>query len=1566
MAKKRLNKKVALIGLVVLAVFLLGVVAVVLRFRKNPLKFLAAAEAALAQYDYEGTERNYGQAYGCAKDDDLKIEILFKIADFHLINDKVHEHEPDWLKALGCWNTVINIDPKNIKSRMAILKYFYESGDAGNPGAWQRVEKDASELAEVIDEKLLEPDLYVLLARARAKLEIAALGQTTEREKSLEEAVSELESLRELTPENIDIYMYLARAATVIGEIENSKGVLDATRRAAEKTKEILQNAIDVAPDNAKAHVNLLEAKLLNVFANNENVQALEGDFESLVEKFSASAEVYMSLAKFYQLNIKDIDKAVKAIEKAVELDSTNADYAMASADIYYRKSSINKDKESFSRAVEIVNNALNLPEVQDVQGPRQFKHRQNRYALFTSLSTWYIEQAFEADQAGNEEQKLQWIGKAEETIHEIEQFIGTEDNVYVMKWHGMLALVKGDKTSAIRQMYSAYEQLKAGGQRDASLSYMLSRVFEGKAEIGARHEFLESALLTRPSIALQKPEALLDYAEVLLELRATRSAITAVDVYEKTCSVTDRSKLLRIRGYINTNQLNSVEELLSQVDASTEAAIEQKISFLQKRIDRINTARKKKKLDPDEGQGAETAFFKQAEMGKYREELRKSLKNLLEKKPEQNVAIALCDSHVRDGQIDQARSVIDEFLAHSPDNISAQIYQRQLSEPDPKNISKERLNQIREDVVVNISDELERCIRSGQYYLSRNQTEKAMVEFKKAYEMAPGEKRAVGILFDIALLSKDMVLAEQIVEEVRKKNLDDCEGNLFAARLDISREDFQNASNRLSKCLEMLPIFPNGYLLRSQVNNNIGNYDEAISDAKMAYRLNPTDAGFAKQLAATLYNRNLRLGRSVSSEQIAETEQALGMAIVLNPDDWSLRSINAEYISEREPAKALAARQRLLARFPNVDNSLMLGNMAMRMALKETDKQRKAGLFEIAGSAYEKACKMEPDNKAVLDAYSEFLRLTGHRDKAAELFKAQDDSLWKFYLRDGQYDKARDILEKLYELNPKDITVVKGLSGTAGKTADKEKIKRYSQELLALENTIDNELAQIQSYLEVGLLKEAELKLASFRERNPQETRGMLLEAWSAMTKGQLEKSLELVNRNLEIDSENAVAWRLRGQVNRLLGDFEQGVEDLQKSKNINANPRIRMELATAYQQVGKIEAAIGELTDALKDQQAPKRVRTMLEELYLQSGRKTELEKFYKDTLEKYPDTGFWSFRAGLFAFNQKNYEQAEGLLLKAWEASRKEGGYAKALDKYLETLWQMEKYKELLKYAAKYIDSPFAPIAYAQIAQAQFKMGSKATALDYYRKAIEKCGTNDELIVGILQNMSATVGPIEVTKWCNGRLRKNPASLAANLMMFKLHQQGRQYNKALGYIDKFLELVDPDSPVWIEQMFNKANTLTMAYIKTSDKRYISTAVSEFEKILAKQPKNADVLNNLAYFLVDSDEQLDKAVEYAKRAHEASPNKANNMDTYAYALCKVAEYAKAEELLQMAIQIFERESTAVPWDVYEHLGMAQEGLGRKAAAVASYRRALKIAGRKISKQEITELTEAIERVLQ
>lgn len=332
-----------------------------------------------------------------------------------------------------------------------------------------------------------------------------------------------------------------------------------------------------------------------------------------------------------------------------------------------------------------------------------------------------------------------------------------------------------------------------------------------------------------------------------------------------------------------------------------------------------------------------------------------------------------------------------------------------------------------------------------------------------------------------------------------------------------------------------------------------------------------------------------------------------------------------------------------------------------------------------------------------------------------------------------------------------------------------------------------------------------------------------------------------------------------------------------------------------------------------------------------------------------------------------DEREHKKANELLKKALEISaERKTAVNETLDMYLENLFLSNNFQELLKQSAKYIDTSYASIAYAQMAQTYMKMGSRTKAVYYYRKAIEKVPVGKGITIGILENMLKTIGPAEVVKWCNETLQKNPNSRPANLMLFDLVQRSGDYNKALKYVNTLLSKTQPNGPAWSDYMVKKCNTLVMAYMKTSNKKYLLDGISEFEKILEFQPDNANVLNNLAYLLADNNEQIEKAVQYAKRAYEAMPNDGNNLDTYAYTLCKTGEYAKAEEQAQMAIQIFERNSKEVIWDVYRHLGMAQEGLGKNGEAATSYRQALKIAGEGISKIDKDQLNESIERLLQ
>jgi tetratricopeptide (TPR) repeat protein len=300
------------------------------------------------------------------------------------------------------------------------------------------------------------------------------------------------------------------------------------------------------------------------------------------------------------------------------------------------------------------------------------------------------------------------------------------------------------------------------------------------------------------------------------------------------------------------------------------------------------------------------------------------------------------------------------------------------------------------------------------------------------------------------------------------------------------------------------------------------------------------------------------------------------------------------------------------------------------------------------------------------------------------------------------------------------------------------------------------------------------------------------------------------------------------------------------------------------------------------------------------------------------------------------------------------------------YLETLFKRRKYKKLVDYATKYLDTEFAPFAYAQIAQAYYRSGSRVKAMVYYRKAIEKSGTDDQLAMGILENMLKIVGRPGVVNWCNEKLKTNPDSLPANLMMFELAQKARKPDEAIEHIDSLLTAITPESPIWVKYMIKKASALSMAYVTTSQEKYLLSAIKVFERILLKTPDDPLVLNDLAYLLADNNEQIDKAVEYAKRAHQALPNDGNILDTYAYTLYKKSEYKKAAELFRTSIQIFKRNSREIPWGVYSNLGMAQEELDQKADAAASYTKALALAGNRISTIDKEKLTKSLERVMQ
>ena len=369
------------------------------------------------------------------------------------------------------------------------------------------------------------------------------------------------------------------------------------------------------------------------------------------------------------------------------------------------------------------------------------------------------------------------------------------------------------------------------------------------------------------------------------------------------------------------------------------------------------------------------------------------------------------------------------------------------------------------------------------------------------AAKSASPRRVAVGHLFDLARRQENWPLAQETAELAKRDNLDDCDGHLFAARLASAKKEYAAALSHLDECLKLRPIFSYGYVLRSDVKAAMGKQQEAIEDARKASDLSPMDPLVAKGLAKALYARNSKLGASLSSEQKQETKQALEQAIRLDPRDPSLLNVYVDFLSDREPEKAVALRQTIQANAPSADNALMLAKLAAQIALSEKDQTKKNAFFTMAETAFEEARKLDPGSRVVLETYAEYFRARGQSEKAEQLLAGSNDDrlLWRHYFQTGRYAEARKLLEQMYQRSDARIDSLKGLVLVAEATSDKESLARYYGELLPLQDNAVNRLMELQAYLNVGLVAQAEQRLRDFKAKYPGEPRTGLMEAFVA-----------------------------------------------------------------------------------------------------------------------------------------------------------------------------------------------------------------------------------------------------------------------------------------------------------------------------------------------------------------------------------------------------------------------------------------------------------------------------------
>jgi tetratricopeptide (TPR) repeat protein len=1649
--RKRLNKKVAIVGVTVLAALAaLAVLALATRNR-DPRKLLQEADAALAAGDYDGARRGLSRAFDLATDPNARVELLFKMAE-------VYRRAEVWPKVLGCWERIIQEDPQNIKARLVLLdaRALQADGQARlgvtDTGVWKDVETRAGELLDVVtrtgaagrdraewrvlswagaDQPGMPAPLgqYLYLLRGRALYQQASAGAVTAPAQWLDRAEADFRKILESDPTVVEAYRYLSKVAAERARLQAAAGnTVDQEKNLAEADR-ILVDAVKAAGAQPRSHSVLLESRLDRILKEGpddtlpQRLRSMEPQYAELVRSFDSSAEVLGLAAKFYFLQAyyqgqaqrsAYLDKAVDAARRAADLDKTKVEHVLALAELYSRRAVLLDRPGEVMEARAAARKALDLASVKETSGPLAYANRSNAYGVQVFLAHMAIDQILQADAAGIARARDQWLKEAEEAVHQIGQIIGSGDDPEALKWTGLLALAKGDTDRAATRLCIVQDKAKAAGSArspDPWVAYVLGRLFMEGQEQGQAARFLAEAL--RGGVGFSRPSAILDYLEVLGRLEmwthvTSQANAYNVDNYDRQFGVCPRSRAIRIRALIGTHRIPEAEQEVARLDGRDATTIELKLILLQAKLRQAQGAWASASIgegrQPGAGGQLTSSDPVSQQLRQFHDQEVELVAQAMEIDPArvgEPVMLSACQTLVEQGKIGEARQMADRYLTVRPQSAAVLLQRAILDEPDPRNVPQARRDALFEQTVPKLTDPRRRSAELISFYQQTGRVQEAVALALKAIDdelQQPGQAAdepaihapygrsgalAAGYVFDVALERKDWSLADQVLDKVRKGDLDGCQGRTFEARLAHARGDFQDALAKMNAALEQRPVFSQGYLLRAAIQDALGRDQESQQDLDRAAQLAPASPAVAAAVANFLFNRNRRLGTAVTEDQRAEAKQALEKAIRLDPSDLGLLTLYAETVRPTEPLKALQIYQIMQRQQPRVETAVAMGTLATDLAGAESRASRKAALLDVAHAAFEGAYAAEPNSPAVVEGYRRYWLVSGQPDKAEALAAQVQDPIgpWQDLARQGKVGQAKAILEQALARDPKRVEALQGLALIAEVTRDQGAVEKYTDALVAARDTAQGRIDQILVLLRSGLVHQGGDRLEQLRTRYPSEPRIALVEAQVSLRQGKLAKARTLVDQVLQAQGGAAEAWLLKGQICLWLGDTDSSIQALNRGKALGDGARAGLILAQAYRMSGRPEDAIAELKPLLSNSSAAWQAAAMLEAIYSRLARTADLADLYSQSDRLFPGETYWNNRAAAFEFSRGDYSKAAQLYARLCKPKAgPAGGQSEAgptsdadpvaaWDGYFQARIAAagsspDSLRVVIREVSELPDSPYKHILQCRAAQARIKLGEGQAAAEDCRRIMQAAGSNPEALSAMARRLVDVLGTEETGRQAEQVLSTDSNSLAWHLAALQAALARKRYDDAVAEVDRCRLLAKQGDPSELAILSQRAQVLTLAYEQTSDNRYLQEGITQYESLLSKMPNHSTVLNNLAYLLAQSGTGLARSLECAKKAYEGMPNSPIILDTYGYVLYRHGRYQEAMELLSAACQQFQIDDLTVPPDVYEHLGMVREAVGEKKEARQAFQQALEVGAGRLSPRAESNIKAALGRL--
>jgi tetratricopeptide (TPR) repeat protein len=524
------------------------------------------------------------------------------------------------------------------------------------------------------------------------------------------------------------------------------------------------------------------------------------------------------------------------------------------------------------------------------------------------------------------------------------------------------------------------------------------------------------------------------------------------------------------------------------------------------------------------------------------------------------------------------------------------------------------------------------------------------------------------------------------------------------------------------------------------------------------------------------------------------------------------------------------------------------------------------------------------------------------------------------------------------YELSEQDIKKRKSLFMDANKEkilGNPDKAEANFKKVLEIDPNHAPSLYELSRlYLTQGRAEDAILLMEKAIQLDPRNIWYQLFMAELYKNTRQFEKVVDVFENLLEYYPEKINYYYDLALSYIILGDYKKAIDSYNRLEAITGiNEEISIQKQKVYLNMGKPAKALKEIEKLAEVNPSNSRYLQILAEGYMTAGENEKALETYRKIAEIDPENPY--IRISLSDF----YRQA-GDDQKAFEELKL--GFANPkldLDSKVQILLtyysidqfyndKKEQAFELAKILAEtHPENTKAQSIYGDLL---FRNGNSEEAYKVFLDVVEKDKSNYsvwEQIMFIQNELSKTD---ELQKTSAEVIELFPMQPLPYLFNGFSNSHKKNYEAAISSFETGSKLV-VDNDMLLAQFYS---SLGDTYNQLQDYK-MSDAY--YEKALKIKPNDAYVLNNYSYYLTLRNENLEKALEMAKKAKEIDPDNPSFQDTYGWALYKMGEYEEAEKWIKKAIG-HEEEDSAV---LLEHYGDVLYKLGRTGEALLFWQKA-------------------------